>query len=143
MVRARDKAGNLGTWVTTSTWYPVLTQNSSASLVYTGAWTTTSDAANSAGSVKGSSAAGDSVSYTFSGRAVSWVTTLGATAGEVQVWVDGVLASTVDTHADAPTYRQVVFSTSWSSYASHTIKLVVVGTADRPAANLDAFEVVR
>ncbi len=142
-VRARDKAGNLGTWVTTSTWYPVLTQNSSASLVYTGAWTTTSDAANSAGSVKGSSAAGDSVSYTFSGRAVSWVTTLGATAGEVQVWVDGVLASTVDTYADATTYRQVVFSTSWSSYASHTIKLVVVGTADRPAANLDAFEVVR
>ncbi len=142
-VRARDKAGNLSAWVTTSTWYPVLTQDSSASLVYAGAWTASSNAANSGASVKGSSTTGDSVSYTFSGRAVSWVTTLGATAGEVQVWVDGVLASTVDTSAATTAYRQVVFGKSWSTYASHTIKLVVVGTADRPAVNLDAFEVVR
>ena len=142
-VRARDKAGNLGAWVTTSTWYPVLTQDSSASLVYTGAWTASSDVANSGGSVKASATAGDSVSYTFSGRAVAWVTTLRATAGEVQVWVDGVLTSTVDTNAVATTYRQVVFSKSWTTYASHTIKLAVVGTADRPAVNIDAFEVVR
>jgi hypothetical protein len=142
-VRARDKAGNLGSYVTTSTWYPVLTQDSNTSLVYAGTWATSSNASNSGGSVKTASAAGASVSYTFSGRAVSWVTTLGETAGEVQVWVDGVLASTVDTYAAATTYRQVVFGKAWSSYASHTIKLVVVGTADRPAVNLDAFEVVR
>jgi hypothetical protein len=142
-VRARDKAGNVGAWVTTSTWYPVLTQNSSASLVYTGSWATSSNASNSGGSAKSSSTAGSSVSYTFNGRAVSWVTTAGTAMGEVEVWVDGVKVGTVDTTAAATAYRQVVFGKSWSGYASHTIKLVIVGTVDRPAGILDAFEVVR
>ena len=142
-VRARDSAGNVGAWVTTSTWYPVLTQNSSASLVYTGSWASSSNASNSGGSTKASSTAGNSVSYTFNGRAVSWVTTQGVAMGEVEVWVDGVKITTVDTTADATAYRKVVFGKSWSAYGSHTIKLVVVGTVDRPAGILDAFEVVR
>lgn len=142
-VRARDKAGNVGSWVATSTWYPVLTQNSSGSLKYAGSWVTSSKAEHSGGSVKSSSTAGASVSYTFTGRAVAWVTTLRPEAGEVQVWVDGALAGTVDTHADAIAYRQVAFSRAWSSSASHTIKLVVVGTDGRPRADLDAFEIIR
>lgn len=142
-VRARDKAGNVGAWVYGSTWYPVLTQNSSSSVVYTGSWATTSNAENSGASAKSSTAAGASVSYTFTGRAVAWVTTLRPEAGAVQVWVDGVLAATVDTFADAAAYRQIVFSKAWTSYATHTIKLVVVGTADHPLAELDAFEVIR
>jgi hypothetical protein len=142
-VRARDKAGNIGAWVTTSTWYPALIQNSSTSLTYAGSWATNSNASNSGGSTKGSSSAGASVSYKFSGRAVSLVTTLATSTGAVQVWVDGVLVKTVDTRADATAYRRVVFSKSWASYASHTIKLVVVGTAGRPTVRLDAFEVVR
>ncbi|MEO5705377.1 MAG: hypothetical protein ABIZ52_06275 [Candidatus Limnocylindrales bacterium] len=139
-VRARDKAGNLGAWVYSSTWYPVLTQNSSASLVYTGSWATSSNAANSGGSAKSGTAAGASVSYTFTGRAVAWVTTMRPDSGAVQVWLDGALAATVDTHADAAAYRQIVFSKAWTTYATHTIKLVVVGSA---RAEIDAFEVIR
>jgi hypothetical protein len=111
--------------------------------VYTGSWATSSNAEQSGGSGKSATAPGASVSYTFTGRAVAWVTTLRPDAGAVQVWVDGVLSSTVDTHADATTYRRIVFSKAWTSYATHTIKLVVVGTADHPRAELDAFEVIR
>jgi hypothetical protein len=35
----------------------------------------------------------------------------------------------------------VAFSRSWSSWGTHTIKLVVVGTVDRPRAHLDAFAI--
>ena len=52
------------------------------------------------------------------------------------------LMMTVDTGAD-PKFRVVGFSTSWASYGSHTIKLVVVGTSGRPRVDLDAFEIVR
>lgn len=142
-VRARDKAGNVGAWVYASTWYASLTQNSSSSVTYTGTWATGSGADHSGGSVKSATAAGASASLTFSGRAVSLVTTLRDTGGEVQVWVDGVLAGTVDTFAASTTHRQVVFSKAWSSYGSHTIKLVVVGTPDRPRVDLDAFEIIR
>ena len=37
----------------------------------------------------------------------------------------------------------IAFSTSWSGYGAHTIKLVIVGTAGRPYADFDAFEVIR
>jgi hypothetical protein len=141
-VRARDLSGNLGAWVYTSTWRGSLPQNSSASVVYTGAWGTSSDANASGGTVRSASDAGASASLTFTGRAVGWVTTLRPDAGMVQVWTDGVLVATVDTHADAITYRQVVFSKSWTTSGSHTIKLVVVGTAGHPLGIVDAFEVV-
>ena len=71
------------------------------------------------------------------------MTTLRATGGEVQVWVDGALKTTIDTRADSTGYRQVVYGTSWSTYGSHTISLKVVGTVGRPTGTLDAFEVIR
>jgi hypothetical protein len=142
-VRARDKVGNLSAWVTTSSWYPVLTQQSSTTVKYTGAWARADAAAYSAGTLKHASAAGASASLTFTGRAVAWVTTLRPTNGEVLVYVDGVLAGTVDTAAATVTERAVVFSRSWISYGTHTIRLVAVGTADRPRVELDAFAVVR
>ena len=142
-VRARDKAGNVGAWTTAYSWSGSLRQNSYASVVYAGSWTTSSNAEHSGGSVKSSSSAGASASLAFSGRAIGLVTTLGPDRGAVQVWVDGALSATIDTYADTESFRQVVFNKTWSSYGSHTIKLVVVGTAGRPAFSLDAFEVVR
>jgi hypothetical protein len=142
-VRARDSSGNLGPWSPSYTWRPLLTQQSNASLTWTGAWTSAIDAQNSGGSAKRTSTAGASVSYAFSGRAVAWVTTLRPDAGEVQVWLDGALVKTVDAVSDTTVYRQVMFSKTWSSYGSHTIRLVAVGTADRPFVTVDAFEVVQ
>jgi hypothetical protein len=142
-VRARDKAGNVGSWTTAYTWNPSLVQQTSSSIKYTGAWSNGSSALYSAGTVKFASAAGASASMKFSGRAVAVVTTLRNTGGKVQVWVDGALATTIDTFAESTATRQVVFSKSWASYASHTIKLVVLGTDGRPRVDLDAFEVIR
>lgn len=142
-VRARDKAGNVGAWTTAYTWSAALTQNSSSSVTYAGAWATASGASSSGGSVRASTAAGATASLAFSGRAIGLVSTLCASCGAVQVWVDGLLAATVNTNAASATYRRVVFSKGWSSYASHTIKLVVVGTAGTPRVELDAFEIIR
>jgi hypothetical protein len=142
-VRGRDNAGNVGAWSPSYTWYPGLTQQSSTSLTWTGTWASDGNAANSGGSAKSSSAAGASVSYAFSGRSIAWVTTLRSDAGEVQVWLDGVLTTTVDTRADATTYRAIAYAKTWSSYGAHTIKLVVVGTVDRPLGTIDAFEVIK
>ena len=108
---------------------PGLTQNSSTSLAYTGSWATSSNASNSGGSVKRASAAGSERQLHVQRPRDLPRHDARARRRPGQVWVDGVLASTVDTYAAATTYRQVVFGKSWSSYASHTIKLVVVGTA--------------
>jgi hypothetical protein len=142
-VRSRDGVGNVSAWTTAYTWYPSLVQQTSSSIAYTGTWTTGTTPAYSGGTVKYATAPGASLTYTFSGRAIALVTTLRSTAGAVEVWIDGVLASTVDTYAPATSYRQVAFGRGWSSYGSHTIKLVVVGTAGHPRVDLDAFEVIR
>lgn len=142
-VRSRDKAGNVGAWTTAYTWYASLRQETYSSVLYSGTWTSVSATAHSGGAVKFATAPGSSVTYAFNGRAIAWVTTLRPTGGAVEVWVDGVLATTIDTYAETTAYRQVVFSKGWSSYGSHTITLVVVGTPDRPRADLDAFEVIR
>ena len=142
-VRSRDRAGNIGAWTTAYSWGTTLAQNTSSSIVYGGSWSTTSAASASGGSYRSSSSAGATATLAFSGRAIGLVTTLLPTGGAVQVWVDGALAATIDTHADSTVYRQVVFNRNWSSYGAHTIKLVVVGTAGHPAVALDAFEIVR
>jgi hypothetical protein len=142
-VRARDRAGNIGAWTTAYSWSAALTQSSSASVTYAGSWATASNAANSGGSIRASSAAGATATLAFSGRAIGLVSTLCAMCGAVQVWIDGALAATINTNAPATAYRRVVFGKGWSSYASHTIKLVVVGTAGTPRVELDAFEIIR
>lgn len=143
-VRARDKAGNVGAYAATSTWYPSLVQNSSTAVTWSGTWGTNANVEYSGGSVKYTQTAGGggAATYSFSGRAVAWVTTLRENAGPVEVWVDGALAATVTPNA-ATSYRQVVFSRAWTTYGSHTIKLVVVGTAEDPRAELDAFELLK
>ncbi len=63
--------------------------------------------------------------------------------GRVAVYIDGAYAVTVDLYAATSSYAQIVFSRSFSAYSSHTIKLVVVGTAGRPLVLLDAVGLIR
>jgi hypothetical protein len=142
-MRARDKAGNVSAYTTAYTWYPSLVQQSATSVTYGGTWSSISSASSSGGSVKYALVAGASASMTFSGRAVAWVTTLRPTSGVARVYIDGLLAATIDTTSATTVYRQVVYSRAWSSYTTHTIKIVVVGTAGRPRVDLDAFELIR
>ena len=140
MVRARDRAGNVGNWSGGWGWHPQLVQESSGALTYMGTWSTVADGDFSADGARFAMDAGATVKYTFSGRAVAWVTQLTPDSGEVAVYIDGDLVATVDTHADATTERFVAFTKSWSSYGKHTIKLVALGGQ---RVDLDAFEVIR
>jgi hypothetical protein len=134
-VRARDKAGNFSSWIGPSMWSTALTQQSSTAVHLAGTWIGVTGSAYSAGGVRFATNAGASASYSFKGRSIGWVTTQHTDGGVAQVYVDGVLAATVDTSAGATAERYVAFTRSWSSYASHTIRIVVVsGRVD-----LDAF----
>jgi hypothetical protein len=142
-VRARDAAGNVSAWTTAYSWGTSLRQNTYSSIVYGGSWSTVSSASSSGGSYRAASTAGAKASLTFSGRAVGLVGMLRPDGGAVQVWIDGALAATIDTRSDSVAYRQVLFNRTWTSYGSHTIKLVVAGTAGHPVFALDALEIVR
>ena len=73
-------------------------------------------------------------------RDVAWVATKTPTSGSAQVWIDGVLVSTINLRSSATTYRQLVFQRHFTSLATHTIELRPIGGG---RIDLDAFAVMR
>ncbi len=142
-VRARDKAGNVGNWVTGPTIRSYLTQQTSTYLTWTGTWAKVTDTRFSGGSVRFATATSASASYSFTGRAVAWVTTIGANRGAAKVYLDGTLVATIDLSAAITEYGRVAFAKTWSASGFHTLRIVVVGTVGHPRVDVDALEVLR
>lgn len=138
-VRAIDKAGNAGPWATgassVSLWEQVWFD-------YTGWWTFVNYANFSGGCGKYSTRAGSWTSFSFHGREVAIVSTKATSRGSVKVYLDGVYQGTVSFYASTTAFRQQAWSHRWSSSGTHTIKLVVVGTAGHPRFDADAISVV-
>jgi spore germination protein YaaH len=142
-VRARDKAGNVGAWVAGPTIRPYLPQQTYGSITWSGGWATATDERFSGGTARHTSTAGARMTYSFTGRAIAWVTTFGASRGVAKVYLDGVLVATIDCYASSETFRRVAFAKTWSSSSTHTIRIVVSGTAGRSRVDVDALEVLR
>ncbi|MEO8273914.1 MAG: N-acetylmuramoyl-L-alanine amidase, partial [Chloroflexota bacterium] len=141
-VRARDKAGNVSAWKAGPTLKPALTQQSSSAVHFSGSSTTTTYSSYSGGTQRYLRTAGSSVTYTTTARSLSFVTTTSSIRGSARIYVDGVLAATLNFHAATATYRFAAFSKTWSSVGTHTIKVVSVGTPV-PRVDIDAFGVIR
>jgi alpha-galactosidase len=69
---------------------------------------------------------GDSVSYTFTGTAVDWITATAPDQGLVDVYVDGVLAKRVDLRSAGRVTQRTVFTASGLKNKQHTFKAVKV-----------------
>jgi hypothetical protein len=141
-VRAHDRAGNIGAWSLGVLNYPSLVQQST-SVVYHGTWSTSSSTAYSGGSARYSSVATAYASLAFSGRAVNFVTTRGPTRGAAKVYIDGIYVTTVSMYASTTTYRYAAYQKTWGWSGTHTIRIVIVGTAGHPRVDVDAFGLLR
>ncbi|HEX5240704.1 MAG TPA: hypothetical protein VFW20_06865 [Candidatus Limnocylindrales bacterium] len=139
--RSRDRAGNVGAWVAGPVIQASLVQQTTTAASWSAGWTTLSSSSYSGGSARTATTAGSSVTYKFSGSAVAFVVARASTYGQVKVYVDGALRSTIDTKASTHGYRYVAYARSFSA-GTHTLKLVVVGTAGRPRVVIDGFEVI-
>ena len=138
-VIAIDGAGNASAWVYGRTVTPSLTEQTSAAVTYTGTWATATSASVSGGTDKYASSAGASATFSFTGSSVAWVSYLGPSRGSANVYVDGVFKKTVSLYATTNQPKRVVYAYYWGSNASHTLKVVVVGTAGHPRVDVDAF----
>ncbi|WP_250443779.1 hypothetical protein [Actinotalea sp. C106] len=83
------------------------------------------------------------MSYKFTGRSVGWVAQTGPDKGRATVYVDGKKIGTVDTYSKTQVRRNVVWTKSWATSGTHTVKIVVQGTAGRPRVVSDGFVVLR
>lgn len=138
-VRATDGAGNTSAYAYGPTFKPVRTQQTNSAVTWGGSWTTASDPSYSGGSVKYSKSTGAWASFTFTGSAIAWVAERGPTRGSAKVYVDGVLKTTVSLYNATYQSKRIVYAANWSSNGSHTIRIVVEGTAGHPRVDVDAF----
>jgi hypothetical protein len=136
-----DGAGNASSPVYGPTFRLTHYGETNSRVRYKGTWSLATGAAYWGAKAMASSRAGATASLTFTGRSVEWVARTGPTRGKAQVFINGVLKATVDLYA--PTYQnqRVAWTGSWSSSASRTITIKVLGTSGRPRVDLDAFVV--
>ncbi|PJJ73349.1 carbohydrate binding protein with CBMX2 domain [Diaminobutyricimonas aerilata] len=69
---------------------------------------------------------GASFEVAFRGTAVEWIAPMGPDQGEVEIYLDGKLVDTVDTHADSRLTQRSLFTTEGLKNGDHTFKAVQV-----------------
>ena len=142
-VQVFDWDNNASSVVSGPSFTTVLTQDTSSAITYSGTWSSQSSSLFSGGATRYSKSSGASAKLAFSGRSVGFVTTLLGDRGQAKIYIDGTLVTTVNLLSGGPTYRAIAYQKSWSSSGSHTIKVVVVGTAGNPRVDVDAFAVLK
>jgi hypothetical protein len=99
----------------------------------------------SGGAASVSDLAGSTLQLAFRGTGISWYTVRGPGQGKAQVWVDGVLKTTVDNYAASTSYGVKRALTKLSDKL-HTLKIVVLGKhragGKGNVVTVDRFQVV-
>lgn len=150
---ARDAAGRSTTSATVTvtvsnvTETVVRVEDSSASVVFAGAWALGNTAKAWSGGTAalatgGPSATGEPTraTLTFTGTAVKWIGFKGPQTGIAKVFLDGALAATVDTYAAAEETGAALYAVTGLASTTHTLAVEATGTKN--AASSDIFVVV-
>jgi len=139
-VRAIDTANAVGEWAESAPRWMSTAQEGDRAVALAGGWQTVGDSAAFGRRRATTTTAGDSATFTFTGRQVAWVARLGPNRGQASVTVDGGTATNVDLHRAATKSRKVVYVASWPTVGDHTLTLNV--TSAGAAVDVDAFVVL-
>ena len=142
-LRASDWIGNVGGPIDSPTVTATLHGDGSSLATYSAGWRRTASSGATGKVLHTATKAGASMTFRFSGRSVAYVAPKGTSRGSVKVYVDGAYVKTVSLYRASAISRVVVYSRSWPTKGTHTVKLVVVGTAGHPRVDVDGFVVVR
>ena len=63
----------------------------------------------------------------------------GFNRGKANVYVNGVLKATVDLYAAATKKQALVWAVNYSTSATRTVTIKVLGTSGRPRVDVDGF----
>ena len=141
-IRARDWAGNRSTNVPSPTVRVVLVPETSSAIHWTGRWTRLIGPNLLGHQSRLATVPGASASFTFRGRSIGWVATRGRDRATATVYLDGVKVSTVSLYGSLSP-RRMVFTHSWLTSGTHTIRIVVGGTRGHARVDVDGFVILQ
>ena len=90
------------------------------------------------GTLRSSSRRGDFLSYKFTGRNFSFITTKGPDRSKFKVYVDGVYKGTFCAFATKVRYRREAYAIASLAPGVHTVKILNLATTGRPRLDTDA-----
>jgi photosystem II stability/assembly factor-like uncharacterized protein len=126
---------------------PARYESSNDMIHYLGHWRVLRTEPASAYDLRYSDRAGDRCLFTFVGTGVSWVGPRSPLQGIARVYVDGALASTIDSFGSSASSMETLFTISGLPRGLHLISIEVTGEkhpeADGAHVVVDAFDVVR
>jgi hypothetical protein len=138
--RIRDAYGHTTAWSAAAT-TPVPYDDRSAAR--TAGWTEVGATGRYEASLSTARQAGAALQWRTYGSELSIVADRCASCGQIRVYADGVLRSTVDTHASSTQKLQAVWRLRYAGIGLHTIRVVVVGTSGRPSIRIDGLVATR
>lgn len=119
-------------WVAVSplTLTTVTLNDDNASITYSGSWIYFSFGFFGAymGDLHLTDAAGAYAELEFFGKSVKWMSRTNSNYGYADVYIDDVLIERVDTYSASLVEQVYVFEHNFSTYGTHTIKIVAVGS---------------
>lgn len=140
-VAAVDPLGHVGAFATGPVVHLSVGQSPTSK---SGTWHTSTSSSFAGGTTWYATGAGASATYTTTGvRSFAFVTTKAASRGSFKVYIDGVFKGTFSAYSTTTAYRQVIYQYSWSTAGTHSIKIVVVGTAGHPRVDFDAVVILK
>jgi hypothetical protein len=106
---------------------------------YSGKWAVSKAATAWGGTTRYSTAKHASAAYRCTCEAIALVTTQASNHGSAQIFVDGKLRATVNTHAAHTRNREVIYRYAWAANGVHTIRVVNLASAREPRISIDGF----
>src|SRR5262249_10798264 len=120
-------------------------EESAAALTYKGTWANNAGAFNSGGSAKLSEDSNSSVTLAFTGTDVKWIGYQDERSGIADVYIDGVMASEIDTYVSPAKAQSVLYSVSNLANGAHTLTITATGRKNALSSGawvwVDAFDV--
>jgi Predicted glycosyl hydrolase len=141
-VGATDAAGNAAVPVDSPAVTFSKTENSASAIRYSSGWRRVSTSSASGGSMTSSSTKGSSATFRFTGAGIAILGPVGPTRGIARVYIDDVLAGSLNAYSSVAGSRRVLYSKLVESGA-HTVRIVLAGPTSHPRVDLDAFVVTR
>ena len=135
-VRATDREGNVSAWRYTGTLRPAVFQETTSLVSYVGTWSTYKTTGALGGAVRLASTLGRTATFHYTMSDFGLIVTRSASSGSADIYVDGVLAGTINLRTTKTIYRQLVFQRHFATLASHTVEVRPTGTG---RIDIDAF----
>jgi beta-glucanase (GH16 family) len=142
-VRGIDSKGNVGAWAYSPKTRIGAVSQSGSSMDYDGSWMSSTSTVWWGGTARSSSKGGSTLTFTFTGRSIAWISLEAPDRGKASVYVDGVLRETVDLQASSILRQRVVWSANYPTLDTRRVTIRVAGTSGRPRVDVDGFIVVR